>query len=299
MRQCVVHGHRGARGHAPENTLAGFQSALNLGANSIEFDVNVSLDGKIVIYHDSRLNPAICRMPDGLRPQPPFDLIHQTSLKDLQDLDVGRLDKNTRYGRCFPGQEGCDGETIPTLEDLAELLTHLSANEILLNIEIKSNPLEPDSGPPPIELTALLLREVDNLDWLDRIWIQSFDWRVLQAVQTLCSDIPTGYLTSKKVNLTQATNIPATTSWLDEFNPSRFDGNITLAIAEAGGKYWGPDHLELTEPQVRKAQQYGLEVHPWTANTTEHIHRLCGWGVNGITSDYPDRAREIVNLYFG
>ena len=78
----------------------------------------------------------------------------------------------------------------------------------------------------------------------------------------------------------QATNIPATTSWLDEFNPSRCDGNITLAIAEAGGKYWGPDHLELTEPEVRKAQQYGLEVHPWTANTTEHIHRLCGWRVD-------------------
>ncbi len=105
-------------------------------------------------------------------------------------------------------------------------------------------------------------------------------------------------MTKKKVNPTQANNIPATTSWLDEFNPSRCDGNITLAIAEAGGKYWGPDHLELTEPQVRKAQQYGLEVHPWTANTPEHIHRLCAWKVNGITSDYPDRTREIVNLYF-
>ena len=101
MRQCVVHGHRGARGHAPENTLAGFQSALKLGANSIEFDVNVSLDRKIVIYHDSRLNPAICRMSDGLRPQPPFDLIYQTSLKDLQDLDVGRLDKKVHMADVF------------------------------------------------------------------------------------------------------------------------------------------------------------------------------------------------------
>ena len=60
-----VQGHRGARGHAPENTLPGFARALELGVSTFELDVGVSRDGVVVIHHDRRLNPDVARGPDG------------------------------------------------------------------------------------------------------------------------------------------------------------------------------------------------------------------------------------------
>jgi len=61
----AIHGHRGTRGHAPENTLAGFETALRFGVTALELDINVTSDHRIVIHHDPRLNPAIARIPNG------------------------------------------------------------------------------------------------------------------------------------------------------------------------------------------------------------------------------------------
>ena len=294
MKHVAIHGHRGARGHAPENTLAGFEMAVNLGATSIEFDVNVSSDHRLVIYHDAALNPEICRMRDGRRPQRPYKLIHQLPLNELKEIDVGYLNMNSNYGRYFPHQQRFDGERIPTLRDLSRLLSRLNANQLLLNIEVKSNPFYPDWSPSPVEFSALLLHELDEIGWLERAWVQSFDWRVLQAIQNNCPNIPTGYLTSRNVNLGQKAYVFNASSWLAGYDPSKFGGNIRLAIAEAGGKYWGPDYIELSEVDVQHAHQLGLEVHAWTTNNPEHIKRLCNWKVDGITSDYPDRVRDII-----
>jgi glycerophosphoryl diester phosphodiesterase len=56
-----LQGHRGARGLAPENTLAGFRAALAIGVTTLELDLGITRDGVLVIYHDQRLNPALTR----------------------------------------------------------------------------------------------------------------------------------------------------------------------------------------------------------------------------------------------
>ena len=66
---------------------------------------------------------------------------------------------------------------------------------------------------------------------------------------------------------------------------------LALAVRKAGGHYWGPNYLDLTESRVQNAHRMGLEVHTWTANEPTDIARLSRWGVDGVTSDYPDRAR--------
>jgi glycerophosphoryl diester phosphodiesterase len=268
--------------------------AVNLGATSIELDVNVSSDSRLVIYHDAALNPEICRMRDGRRPQHPYKLIHQLPLNELKKIDVGYLNMHSDYGRCFPNQQRFDGERIPTLRDLSRLLSRLSANQLLLNIEVKSNPFYPDWSPSPVEFSTLLLNELDEINFLDRVWVQSFDWRVLQAIQNSCPNIPTGYLTSTNVNLDRKTDAFHHSNWLAGYDSSKFGGNIRLAIAEAGGKYWGPDYIELSEVDIEHAHQLGLEVHAWTANNPQHIKRLYKWKVDGITSDYPDRIRDTI-----
>ena len=60
-----VIGHRGAAGLLPENTLAGFKKAIELGVDTIELDIHLTSDNKAVFYDDSRLNPAITRDTDG------------------------------------------------------------------------------------------------------------------------------------------------------------------------------------------------------------------------------------------
>jgi len=97
-----VQGHRGARGHLPENTLAGFELAMKMGVTTLELDVGVTKDGVVVIHHDRGLNPAIARGPDGKwveRAAP----IHSLTFDELQRYDVGRL-------RPGSGNEGTQGD---------------------------------------------------------------------------------------------------------------------------------------------------------------------------------------------
>ena len=288
----AIHGHRGTRGHAPENTLAGFETALRFGVTALELDINVTSDHRIVIHHDPRLNPAIARIPNGTWVTRSDQRLYGMSLMELEQFDVGCLDAGTPYGRDFPHQRSIHGQGIPTLPQLAEMLHRLGADRVLLNIEVKIDPRNPDWSPPPSKFATLLLKELDDIGWLNRTWVQSFDWHVLQAVQDQEPAVPTGYLTSEQPDFnTVAVRELNTSPWLAGFDPTNFNGDLALAVQQAGGRYWGPNYLDLTESRVQHAHRAGLEVHTWTVNEPSDITRLSRWGVDGVTSDYPDRAR--------
>jgi len=289
---------RGARGHAPENTLAGFETALRFGVTALELDINVSSDHRIVIHHDPQLNPAITRNPNGTWVTRFDERLYGMSVMELQQFDVGCLDARTLYGCGFPHQRSAHEQRIPTLPQLAEVLRRLGADQMLLNIEVKIDPRNPDWSPPPSKFATLLLKELDEIGWLNKTWVQSFDWHVLQAVQDQEPTVPTGYLTSEQPDFnTVAVNDLNTSPWLAGFDPVNFNGDLALAVQQAGGRYWGPNYLDLTEPRVQRAHRAGLEVHTWTVNEPTDIARLSRWGVNGVTSDYPDRVRfELARL---
>src|SRR5918992_3968808 len=78
-----LQGHRGARGHAPENTLPGFERALAMGVTTLELDVGVTRDGVVVIHHDRRLNADIARGADGRWIGAPGPLIKDLSFDEL------------------------------------------------------------------------------------------------------------------------------------------------------------------------------------------------------------------------
>ena len=292
----AIHGHRGARGHAPENTLAGFETALRLGVTALELDINVTSDHRIIIYHDPRLNPAITRVTNGAWVAYSDQPLYGMSLMELEQFDVGCLDAGTPYGRAFPYQRSIHGQRIPTLPQLAEVLRRLGADRVLLNIEMKIDPRNPDWSPPPSKFATLLLKELDDIGWLNRTWVQSFDWHVLQAVQDQEPAVPTGYLTSEQPDFnTVAAKELNTSPWLAGFDPTKFNGELALAIQQAGGHYWGPNYLDLTESRVQHAHRLDLEVHTWTVNEPTDIAKLSRWGANGITSDYPDRVRSALS----
>jgi len=113
-------GHRGAAGLLPENTLAGFKKAIETGVDTIEFDIHLTSDNEAVVYHDSRLNPAITRDTNGKWIKEKH-LIKELTLSEVQSYDVGKLNRWTRYGRKYPDQIAAEGERIPTLRDVIHL----------------------------------------------------------------------------------------------------------------------------------------------------------------------------------
>ena len=113
-----LQGHRGARGLAPENTLAGFARALEIGVTTLETDLAVTKDGVLVLSHDPVLNPDIVRGPDGQWLAAPGPAINSLTLAELKRYDIGRIKPGTKYAQQFPSSRPVDGQRIPTLAEL-------------------------------------------------------------------------------------------------------------------------------------------------------------------------------------
>jgi glycerophosphoryl diester phosphodiesterase len=109
----LVIAHRGASGHAPENTLAAFKKAVALGATFIETDLHLSRDARFVAIHDATLN----RTTNG-----------QGSVHDLTLAELRRLDAGSWFGSEYAG------ERIPTLE---EILAFSKKNDVVFYLELK------------------------------------------------------------------------------------------------------------------------------------------------------------------
>ncbi len=110
-----LQGHRGARGLYPENTLPGFEAALELGVTTLEMDLAVTRDGVVVVHHDRRLDPLRTRGPDGAWLGAPTPAIAELSHAELAAYDIGRARPGGKGAKRFPGQKGLDGVAIPTL----------------------------------------------------------------------------------------------------------------------------------------------------------------------------------------
>ncbi|HEY8265948.1 MAG TPA: glycerophosphodiester phosphodiesterase family protein, partial [Steroidobacteraceae bacterium] len=135
-----LQGHRGARGLRPENTLAAFRHALELGVATLELDCGVTRDGVVVVSHDSALNPDITRGADGKFLEGAGAPLVTLTYEQLQAFDVGRLRPGSDYAARFPDQQAVDGERIPRLKDLFALVEKRGNRTVRLNIETKIDP---------------------------------------------------------------------------------------------------------------------------------------------------------------
>jgi glycerophosphoryl diester phosphodiesterase len=258
-----LQGHRGARGHAPENTLAGFELAAAMGVTTLELDVGVTRDGVVVIHHDRALNPDLARGPDGRWIAEPRPLIHALSFDELQRYDIGRIRPDSEYARHFPQQKPIDGTRIPRL---AELFAR-AGSKLRFNIETKISPQAPQETLPPAPFARALIAEIRKAGVEKRSTIQSFDWRTLKVVEREAPEIATAYLTGRR-----------------NADPEK--------VHAAGGRLWSPDFTTLTPQTAAAARRLGLKIIPWTVNEKADIERLLKLGVDGIITDYPERVRE-------
>jgi glycerophosphoryl diester phosphodiesterase len=285
-----LQGHRGARGLAPENTLAAFRTALALGVTTLELDLGVTADGQVVVMHDQRLNPNLTRDAAGQWLADMGPPVHTLTLAALQGHDVGRLKPGTRYALGFPEQRAADGEHVPTLDALFALVRERGNTRVRFNIETKLTPLNPELAPEPLAFARALLAVVDRHGLRQRVTVQSFDWRTLRAVQQLAPGVATVALTSQQPSL----NNVADARWTAGLKLADQGGSVPKLVQAVAAGTWSPFHGDLTEPALKEAHALGLLVVPWTVNDAPTMERLIAWGVDGIITDYPDRLRTVM-----
>lgn len=289
-----LQGHRGARGLLPENTLLAFSRALEIGVTTLETDLAVTKDGVLVLSHDPALNPDIARGPDGAWIEAPGPAIHSLTLAELARYDVGRIRPDSKYAKTFPQQVPSEGQRIPTLAQLFDL-AGASGKSPRFNIETKLSPDKPDETPDPETFTRLVVEAIRSAKLEARATIQSFDWRTLLIAKRLAPEIETVCLTYEKTledRIEGSTRKPS--PWLAGLDPATFGRSVPRLAAATGCGTWSPYFKELNFAAVAEAQALGLKVVPWTVNTREDIGTVIDMKVDGLISDYPDRAREVM-----
>ena len=287
--------HRGGRGLMPENTLAAFAKALDIGVSTLELDVGVAQDGVVVITHDRHLNPDIIRNAQGQHLSERGATIMSMPFAELQRFDAGRLKPGSNYAKTFAQQQAVDGERIPALTALFELVKKRGANDVRFNIETKLSPNAPGETLPPEPFVRAVIGEIRKAGLTSRTTIQSFDWRTLQIAQKEAPEIVTVYLSSQQgAGDTVQIGKPGASPWLAGFDVDDYAGSVARAVKAAGGTVWSPNYRDVTEPLVRDAQSLGLKVVPWTVNDDADLVRLLDWKVNGLITDYPDKLRALM-----
>lgn len=287
--------HRGGRGLMPENTLAAFSKALEIGVTTLELDVGITKDGVVVVSHDRFLNADIVRDAHGQHLSVRGPTIASQTVAELQRYDVGRLKSGSNYAKTFAQQQAVDGERIPELKALFDLVEKRGARDVRFNIETKVSPAIPEDTLAPEPFARALIAEIRKAGLISRVTIQSFDWRTLQIAQKEAPEIVTVHLTSQQgAGDTVQVGKPGASIWLAGFDVDDYGGSAAKAVKAAGGTVWSPNFRDVTEPLVREAQSFGLKVVPWTANEEADLKKLLDWKVDGIITDYPDRLRALM-----
>jgi glycerophosphoryl diester phosphodiesterase len=282
-----LQGHRGTRGLAPENTLVAFQRALALGVTTLETDLAVTRDGALVISHDPVLNPDLVRGPDGKWLPSKGPPIHSLTLEQLRTYDVGRTNPASAYGKQYPEQQPADGQRFPTLKEVFALG---AGNKVRFAIETKITPASGSDTPDPVTFAKLVVDAIREAGMTGRVEVLSFDWRTLVEVKKLAPEIRTVCITQSTPNFDNAAN----STWTAGLELSRHDGSVPKLVRAAGCNTWSSFFRNLTPATIAEGQSLGLTVLPWTVNDPADMARLIDWRVDGLITDYPDRARKVM-----
>lgn len=224
--------HRGASRERPENTLAAFRRAMELGADGVELDVRRTGDGLLAVHHDAAL--------------PDLGPLCERTLAELREVRPA----------------------LPTLEESLD-----ACAPMLVNIEIKNFPRDPDHDPTE-RVAAAVVDLLHGRGGHDRVLVSSFSLDTIDRVRALDPAIPTGFLT-----------MPA-------FDP------VEGAVLAAGHGHGAVHPFVLALAGERAAavveQAHALEVavNVWTVNDPAELRRLAAAGVDALITDVPDVARE-------
>ena len=269
-------GHRGCRGLLPENSIPAFIHALEYPIQTLELDVVVSKDEKIIVSHEPWFSAAISTHPEGHAVNKEEEeklLLYNMTYDEIQAFDCG-----SRGNKRFPKQKSTPVSK-PSFKDMVHAVeSYCKQNNRklpLYNIEMKSQPdYYGQKVPPPATFVALMLAEIEQLDIKERINLQSFDIQVLEEIHRQDDSIIIAYLVE---------------------NLNSFEKNISKLSFQPD--IYSPYYKFVRASLVEKVHQKGMKLIPWTVNETKDMHRLIQLGVDGIITDFPNKIREVADFY--
>lgn len=281
-----IQGHRGCRGHYPENSILGFKKAMDMGVHTLEMDVVITKDKHVLVSHEPWMSHELVQIIVPAQMENPSKLLQFRKKDELYhnifDMTLQDVKKFYQFGMLehprFPNQEKVAVKK-PTLAEVIdatkEYAIELGIPPVRYNIEIKRKP-EGDNiyHPPAEEFTKRVLDLLDDKDVAMLSTVQSFDLECLQVahrlepMQTLALLIEDWTFSLEK-NLDSLGFVPPILS---------------------------PYYVLVNEELMQQAKANNMKVVPWTANEEEDIQRLLDLGVAGIISDYPDRVVKLSGL---
>ncbi len=268
-----LEGHRGCRGLMPENTIPAMLKAIDLDVNTLEMDVVITADNKVLVSHDPFFSHEITTLPSGdsiseMKEQK-YN-IYKMAYDSVEKFDVGM-----RPHPRFPSQQKMKVQKplLSTLIDSVEsYLIQTDHPKVMYNIEIKSTSTNDNIfHPEPEKFADLLMDIIEKKGIQSRVIIQSFDPRVLKLVSQK-------YPTMRLSLLIENQKIP---------------------IRGFGRKYGfkpnilSPDYSLVTKEIVDSLHSRHIKVIPWTVDDLPSAKKLYAMGVDGIITDYPDRINLV------
>lgn len=272
-RPFSIEGHRGARGYVPENTIPSFKKALDQGADTLELDVVVTKDGKLVVSHEPWFSSNISLDKDGNRIAPEKQRdnnIYKMTYDEVKLFDVGSIGNKD-----FPMQEKMK-VVKPLLKDVfAEISRYVKAQKLSApryNVEIKTEgPNGDDVFHPKFDAYAkLVYAEIKAGKMLKHVIVQSFDVRPLQELRRIDPKLPLALLVGNKDGVEK--NLEKL-----GFTPDTYSPHFSLVDAA----------------MMSLCRSRGMKVIPWTVNEIADLERMKPFDLDGIITDYPDRAVRV------
>jgi glycerophosphoryl diester phosphodiesterase len=267
-----IQGHRGSRGWLPENTIPSFIKAIELGSNTIELDVVISKDGKIVVSHEPWFSHKISLDPSGKS-------ISAEAEKDfnifkLDYAEIAKFDVGSMGNIDFPYQKKMKVYK-PLLSEVFKAVSKYTKknklNPMRFNIEIKSSP-QGDGlfHPEPKAFAKMVFDEVIKYKQQNHVIVQSFDVRPLQELNKYPTKLPLALLVMNKDGVAKNTEKLG-------FVPTAYSPHFSLIDVET----------------VEYCHANKMKIIPWTVNEVADLERMKTFALDGIITDYPDRAVNV------
>ncbi|MCX4131675.1 glycerophosphodiester phosphodiesterase [Megamonas funiformis] len=294
--------HRGGRDVRPENTLYSYAYAIELGATSIECDMQLTKDGQIVMSHNPILNSDITRDENGNYIENNKYDIRLMTVDELKN--VGVMDPNCgEYYDLHGKTQFTYDAKIPTLEELMQLIQSYGDKNIVLNIETKSYPDPASAGyknnADPKKFVEVFNNIVKKYDMEDRVVLQSFDWQTLIEMKKLNPNISTSALWQEQPSWGRDSESlrryeKKKSPWLGGLDIKDYQGNPVKAAHAIGADIISPYYTEISKQDVDEAHSLGMKVVPWTVNNEKDMNMLLDMGVDGIISDKPWLLKQVL-----
>lgn len=268
-----IQGHRGCRGLMPENTIPAFIKALEIGVNTLEMDVVITKDLKVLLSHEPFLSHEICYSPTGKsiteEEEKSYNL-YQMTYEEISKCDCG-----SKPHPRFPEQEHMPLHK-PLLEDVIDsveqYLQQHNLPPVQYNIETKCTPHGDNIfHPGPEAFLDLLVEVIRKKGISERCIIQSFDVRTLQFARQKYPDLKLALLIENDLS-------PEENIYRLGFFPH----------------IYSPEFILVDKKLMAYARLHHMQVIPWTVNEEAHILKILKYNVDGIISDYPDRVVRLV-----